>query len=103
MKLTVELTRSASLDLNDIVDWIARHDSVYNALYVLDEIQAVVQSLLLMPQPGAGPLELRSLGIDRYREVFFKPYRVIYHVRDDRVIGYRHHGICRGGDRPGSQ
>ncbi len=86
MNLAVELTRSASLDLNDIVDWIARHDSVDNALSVLDEIQAVVQSLSLMPQRGAVPLELRSIGIDRYREVFFKPCRVIHHMRDDRVI-----------------
>ncbi|MGH8035869.1 MAG: hypothetical protein ACREO9_11630 [Lysobacterales bacterium] len=29
---------------------------------------------------------MKKLGIDRYRQVFFKPYRIIYHVRDHRVI-----------------
>ncbi len=24
--------------------------------------------------------------MDKYREVFFKPYRIIYHVREERVI-----------------
>ncbi len=41
-----------------------------NTFYVLDESHAVVQSLSLMPQRGAVSSELRSLGIDRYREVF---------------------------------
>ena len=60
MKYTADLTRSAEADLNDIVEWIARDDSV--------------------------PLELRNLGIDRYRQVLFMPYRIIYHVRNRRVI-----------------
>lgn len=24
--------------------------------------------------------------MEKYREVYFKPYRIIYHVRDERVI-----------------
>ena len=24
--------------------------------------------------------------MDKYHEVYFKPYRIIYHVRDERVI-----------------
>ena len=34
---------------------------------------------------GAFPAELLALGIKRYRQVFFKPYRVIYRVLDDNV------------------
>ena len=42
----------------------------------------------MQDQPGRGgvPLELRSLGMDKYREIYFKPYRIIYHVHGERVI-----------------
>ena len=83
---SVELTVSAVEDLNDIVQWIARNDSADKALTVLDQIQARINSLKDQPARGAAPLELRNLDIDKYREVFFKPYRIIYHVRENRVI-----------------
>ena len=31
------------------------------------------------------PKELLALGIRNYREIFFKPYRVIYQVTGDKV------------------
>ena len=86
MNYEVELTRSAIADLSDIVDWISRHDSARHALHVLDQIQARTESLSVHPERGTIPRELRNLGIDKYREVFFKPYRIVYHVRDNRVI-----------------
>lgn len=86
MNYEVEFTRSAAADLSDIVEWIARKDSTRNALHVLDQIQAKTDSLSAQPERGAVPLELKSLGIDKYREVLFKPYRIIYHVRNNRVI-----------------
>ena len=86
MKYTVELTRSAEADLNDIVEWIARNDSVAHALHVLEQIQTRLESLCRQAERGSVPLELRNLGIDRYRRVLFKSYRIIYHVRDRRVI-----------------
>ena len=86
MSYTLELTRSARDDLNDIVDWIARNDSTEKALHVLDQIQASTESLSENPERGVIPPELRSLGMEKYREVFFKPYRIIYHIREERVI-----------------
>ncbi|MCZ6629180.1 MAG: type II toxin-antitoxin system RelE/ParE family toxin, partial [SAR324 cluster bacterium] len=35
---------------------------------------------------GAHPRELLSLGIREYREVFFKPYRILYQVAETRVM-----------------
>ena len=86
MNYTVELTRSAEADLNDIVGWIAQNVSTELALQVLDRIQSKLESLREQPERGSVPSELRSLGVTRYRQVFFKPYRIIYHVRDQRVI-----------------
>ena len=86
MTYSVELTVSAVEDLNDIVQWIARNHSADKALNVLDQIQASINSLKDQPARGAAPFELRNLGIDKYREVSFKPYRFIYHARENRVI-----------------
>jgi toxin ParE1/3/4 len=86
MNYPVELTRSAEADLNDIVGWIAQNDSTEFALQVLDRIQSKLESLREQPERGSVPSELRSLGVTRYRQVFFKPYRIIYHVKDQRVI-----------------
>ena len=86
MKFRLELTHSAAADLQDIIEWIAGNDSVELALQVLDKIQAKVNSLCHYPERGSIPPELKKLGIDRYRQVFFKPYRIIYHVRERRVI-----------------
>lgn len=40
--------------------------------------------------PGArfAAKKLRSVGIQDYRQVFFKPYRVIYRVQGSRAIVY---------------
>ena len=48
----------------------------------------VVESLSRFPKRGSPPKELVSLGIKEYRQTFFKPYRVIYRVADDKVIVY---------------
>lgn len=86
MTYSVELTASATEDLNDIVQWIARNDSPDKALHLLNQVQSRVLSLQDQPGRGVVPLELVSLGMDRYREIDFKPYRIIYHVRNERVI-----------------
>ena len=42
-------------------------------------------SLSESPQRGSHPKELLDLGIREYREVFFKPYRIIYREIEDDV------------------
>jgi toxin ParE1/3/4 len=40
------------------------------------------------PIESAQPKELRSLGDQEYRQVLFKPYRVIYRVVGQQVVVY---------------
>lgn len=49
---------------------------------------AIVADLSQHPERGSYPKELVSVGIREYRQVSFKPYRVIYRVADRRVIIY---------------
>ena len=80
MRFVVKLTDDAFRDLEEIHEYIAEHDAPENALYVLDRMDAVIESLALLPERGSFPKELLQLGIHEYRQVFFKPYRVIYNV-----------------------
>ena len=38
-----------------------------------------------MPERGSHPKELLELGIREYRQMFFKPYRLIYRVTGGKV------------------
>lgn len=85
MALTVLLTEDAANDLEEIYSYIAEHDSLQKAEYVLDQIENKFVSLSEIPDRGVYPKELSSLGIRDYREIFFKPYRIIYRVDGDTV------------------
>ncbi|MBA3582742.1 MAG: type II toxin-antitoxin system RelE/ParE family toxin [Gammaproteobacteria bacterium] len=88
MRHEVFLTTGARYDLEDIYDYIATSDSRKHADHVLDQLMGLVQKLIINPNRGSYPKELAALGIHEYRQVFFKPYRVIYRVIDKRVIIY---------------
>lgn len=87
-KFEVLLIEGAEQDLEAIHDYISEFDCIANANYVLDELMAVVESLSKFPERGSYPKELVGLGIKEYRQIFFKPYRVIYRVTDNQVIIY---------------
>ena len=88
MVFSVLLTEDAAVDLEDIYSYISEHDSPQKAEYVIDQIESKFVSLSEMPDRGVYPKELLKLGIRDYREVFFKPYRIIYRVDEDNVYVY---------------
>jgi toxin ParE1/3/4 len=88
MRFEVLLTADAERDLEDIYTYIAQYDSREKADYVLDRLVRVTDSLATSPERGLQPRELSALGIQEYRQVFFKPYRVIYRQIDRQVIVY---------------
>ena len=85
MSYAVLLTNDAARDLDEIYDYIDLHDSPRKADYVLNQIEKVFSSLSEFPERGAYPKELLALGIREYREIFFKPYRIIYRIMDKTV------------------
>ena len=85
---TVLLTDDAQADLQELYDYIAEHDAPSKADAVLDKLEAVVASLSKFPERGAVTKELRDVSIRDYREVYFKPYRVIYRVMAAKVFVY---------------
>jgi len=85
---TVLLTEDAAADLKDIYTYISEHDSANNAEHVLDEIEKKFVSLSELPERGVHTKELMALGIRDYREIFFKPYRIIYRIVKENVYVY---------------
>lgn len=84
----VSLTKDAERDLEEIYSYIAEHDSQASADHVLDRLIRATDALKTTPDRGSHVDELRSLGISEYRQVFFKPYRLIYRVHARRVVVY---------------
>lgn len=55
---------------------------------MLGKIAAAFSSLEELPERGSYPPKLATLGIHEYREVFFKPYRIIYRVQKKTIYVY---------------
>src|SRR6266702_3498049 len=85
MPFAVLLTDDAARDLDEIYNYIALHDAPQKADSVLEQIEKAFSRLSESTERGAYPKELLPLGIREYREVFFKPYSIIYRVMDKKV------------------
>jgi toxin ParE1/3/4 len=88
MLCEVSLTKDAERDLEEIYCYIAEHDSRASADRVLDRLVKAAEALRTSPDRGSYVDELRSLGISEFRQIFFKPYRLIYRVHAKQVIVY---------------
>jgi toxin ParE1/3/4 len=84
----VVLTEDAERDVEELYAYIAEFDSTKNADHVLDRILDAADSLATNPERGSQPAELRAIGMEEFRQVFFKPYRIIYRVEDAQVVIY---------------
>ena len=85
MPFPVQLTADAARDLEDIYDEIRRRQSPDEAVDLLERIERAFSSLADHPHRGSYPKELLDIGIRECREVFFKPYRIIYRLMASNV------------------
>jgi len=86
MSFTVRFTHGARDDLRAIHAYIAENGSQEKADYVAREIARAVLALRTAPNRGSHPPELLSRGNRSYRQVVFKPYRILYRVRGKTVF-----------------
>ena len=85
MSYQVFLTNDAACDLEELYDYIEAYDALEKADYVVDKIEEAFSSLSENPERGAYPKELLAVGLREYREVYFKPYRIIYRIISQHV------------------
>ena len=86
MSLPLHVTLAAWRDLEEIVAWISENDSDAKADYVLDQIVQTAESIAAMPHRGTRPKELPPGLQAEFRQVFFKPYRVIYEITPALIV-----------------
>ena len=85
MSFAVQLTEDALRDVEEIDDYVRRHDGPGHADHVLERFESAFASLPDHPHRGRYPRELLDTGVREYREIFFKPYRIVYRVIENNV------------------
>ena len=81
MKYKVNIDPQAKADMKEIFLYVSINDSLENANKLLDNIEGRFYKLEKLPERGHIPEELRSTGIKRYLEIYYKPYRIIYEIK----------------------
>jgi toxin ParE1/3/4 len=84
----VRIVEDAEQDLIDIFQYVATHDSVEKAAHVIDQLEALCLRLSTLSEGGHVPPEQDRIGVTNYREVHFKPYRVIYEIIGQEVFAH---------------
>jgi toxin ParE1/3/4 len=86
MSCQVLLVAEAEDDIFDIYRYVLAPDGRDRADFVLEKLQSVCRDLTRMPGKGHLPPELERIGVRDYREVHFKPYRIIYQISGKKVF-----------------
>jgi toxin ParE1/3/4 len=81
MKYTVQLISDAEEDIIEIFNYKNLSDSQDKAEQVVLKIEEACSGLTDPPDRGHFPPELERIGVLEYREIHFKPYRIIHQIR----------------------
>lgn len=86
MSSTVLITAEAERDLWELYLYVAANDAPERAEQLLEAIEKEINSLDTLPSRGHFPPELARIGVLEFREIFYKPYRIIYEISGDQVF-----------------
>lgn len=86
MKFVVYLIEDAKRDLNDIYQYVALNDSTEQADRLLAHLEETIQKLETFPLRGHIPPELERITVFDFKEIHYKPYRIIYEIRKTEVF-----------------
>lgn len=82
----VFVTVAASYDLEDIEEWLDRHEPDGRAESVVDDLLDCIDSLVRMPSRGSIVPEIHDLLAAEYRQVIHTGYRIIYRIESTQVF-----------------
>jgi len=82
----VEWSPIAIVDLDDILEFIARRETPERAAQLYLAIAQGVEALATHPRRCRIVPELKRIGINDYRELIVAPYRIFIRI-DGRVVG----------------
>ncbi len=81
----VNILPEAEDDIFAIYNYIVMNDSQSKAIKVLDKLELQCTSLTNEPERGHFVPELYNIGIKEFREIHFKPYRIIFQIEGSKV------------------
>ncbi len=85
MKYKVFLIADAEEDTFEIYNYVAKHDSLGKAEKLFENLQRTCLSLESFPERGHSLPELERLNLIGFFEIHYKPYRIIYQIRNNDV------------------
>jgi toxin ParE1/3/4 len=86
MPRKVLVSGDAQRDIETICTYISQAAGQVIADKIFAAIEEKIRGLLQFADRGNWPKELAMLGITEYRELHFKPYRIIYTVGKDVTV-----------------
>lgn len=86
MKYNIHIISDAEEDIFSIYKYVTINDSVEKAEYLIKNIEDRIYKLASLPNRGHYPPELERIDIQEYREIHFKPYRIIYTIEDTEAF-----------------
>jgi toxin ParE1/3/4 len=85
MKYKVFLIADAEEDIFEIYNYVAKHDSPAKADKLFENLKMTCLGLESFPERGHTPPELERINLIGFSEIHFKPYRIIYQIRNNEV------------------
>jgi len=82
------MTDDAERDIEDICRHVAAYDAIDRAAHILANLERTCRKLSIFPDRGNVPKELARIGISDYREIHWKPCRIVYRIDGRRVLIY---------------
>ncbi len=79
-KYEVIFDQDAEDDLFDIYAFVAMNDSVERADQLFAALRRTCLKLRKLPLRGNIPAELFEIGVIEFRELHYKPYRIVYSI-----------------------
>ena len=93
MQYEVFLLENAIKDLEVIYRSLKQRASREVALREIEGLEAACASLFENPDPGSVPHELERINTFEFRQIIFKPFRIIYQVVENNVFVF---GLLHG-------
>lgn len=86
MNHKVYIISDAEEDIFNIYRYVSINYSVESAEYLLNKIEEKRMSLRKYPNRSHVSPELERIGVFNYKEIHFKPYRIIYEIIESNVF-----------------
>lgn len=85
MKYEVFVTQDAEVDIFPIFNYVIENDSEDSANNIFQKLNETCLSLISLPDRRHTSPELERIYVYNFKEIHFKPCRIIYQIVDNKV------------------